>query len=161
MSAGLILRLLGVAAFTAAPVAALDTPTPNITTGNAIASPSDGSVQNTGGNVEIGTGERSSRTVVGNPAAVPAAPAAPSARSIAPVAPKLPGADAVARAKALVDATKARIQIQIDAARAAAERAVAEAKQTATDAQTRSQQQSDAARSQSQASSASSHNSAP
>jgi len=153
MSGSLLLRLLGVAAFTAAPVAALDTnPTPEIRTGDAIGSPEEGGFQNTGGNFNLGDGKSESKTVLGDPNA---APAAPSILAVPPVAlPKNPGADAVARARALVDAAKARAQTQVDAARAAADRAVAAAHQQTEEAKANAQAHSDAARANAAAASA-------
>ncbi len=151
----MLLRLLGVVAFAAAPAAALETgPTPAISTGDAIAVPADGGVQNTGGNVEVGEGEHTSTVVIGDPSAAPALVPGTLAVVPKPGIAKAPGADAVARAKALVDAAKARAQAQIDAARAAADRAVEQAHQAAADAQAHSQQQSDAARANAAAASA-------
>jgi hypothetical protein len=143
-----LLRLIGVAAFGAAPIAALDT-TPAagpIVTGDALAGPGVG-FDNTGGNVSLDNGE-----VVQGPAGptvVPLAPALGSKALIAPVKPVNPAADAIARANKLVADARARAQAQIDAARAQAAAAVAQAHQQAADAQARSQAQSDAARQQS------------
>jgi NADPH-dependent ferric siderophore reductase len=153
-----LLRLLGVAAFAAAPGAALDTgATPGITTGDAVAVPPEGGLQNTGGNVEVGKGESNSTVVIGDPAAAPALPGvlAVVPKTVAP--PKNPASDAVARAHALVEEAKARAQAQIDAARANAERAVDEARRTAEEAQARGQQQSEAARANAEAASAQSN----
>lgn len=147
MAGSALLRGLAALIIPVAPIAALDTATPAISTGDAIAS-GPGAVENTGGNQQLGTGESTSKVVTGSPAAGPVAP--PAALS-APVVPKNPAGDAVARARALVDAAKSRAQAQIDAARANAERAVEQAHQTAADAQARSAQQSDAARAQAEA----------
>ncbi len=154
MGPSLLLRLFGVLAFTAAPVAAVDSPTPAIVTGDAVAVPADGGVQNTGGNVVVGEGESSSTVVIGDPAAAPALPTVPAVVAKgAPPAPK-PGTDAVAKARALVDAAKTRAEAQIADARAAAERAVEAAQQSAEHAQAQGQSQSDAARANAEASSA-------
>ncbi|MBA2608361.1 MAG: hypothetical protein H0U92_05460 [Actinobacteria bacterium] len=157
MGPSLLLRLFGVLAFTAAPVAAVDSPTPAIVTGDAVAVPADGGVQNTGGNVVVGEGESSSTVVIGDPAAAPALPTVPAVPAVvakgAPPAPK-PGTDAVAKARALVDAAKTRAEAQIADARAAAERAVEAAQQSAEHAQAQGQSQSDAARANAEASSA-------
>ena len=126
-----------------APVAALDTAAPNISTGDAVAV-APNAVENTGGNVEFGEGKVESKVVVGDPAAKPAV--APPVVPAAPVIKKNPAADAVARARGQVEAAKARAQAQIDAARARAEQSVAEAHQQAADAQARAAAQSDAAR---------------
>ena len=159
MSSSLVLRLLGVAAFTAAPAAAVGTnPTPSISTGNALAIPANGGVQNTGGNVEIGKGSSTSTVVTGSPA--PVASLAPTMPAVVPktaVAPANPSADAVARARALVAAAKARADAEIAAARARAQQAVDQARATADQAQSRAQSQSDAARASAQSSSASSN----
>ncbi len=157
MGPSLLLRLFGVLAFTAAPVAAVESPTPAITTGDAVAVPADGGVQNTGGNVVVGEGESSSTVVIGDPTAAPALPNVLPGPAVvakgAPPAPK-PGADAVAKAKALVDAAKARAEAQIAEARAAAARAVEAALQSAEHAQAQAHAHSDVARANSQASSA-------
>lgn len=149
MAGSALLRGLAALIIPVAPIAALDTPSPSISTGDAIAA-GPAAVENTGGNVEAGKGETHTKVVVGDPAA---APAAPSAKSLIPPPVKNPAADAVARARALVDAAKARAQAQIDAARAQAEAAVEQAHQAAEDAQARSAQQSAEAKARAEASS--------
>lgn len=150
MAGSALLRGLAALIIPVAPIAALDTPAPSISTGDAIAAGPE-AVENTGGNVEVGKGETHSKVVVGDPAAAPALPGAKAL--VAPVVPKNPGADAVARARALVDAAKARAQAQIDAARAQAAAAVEQAHQTAEDAHARSSQQSAEAKARAEAAS--------
>ena len=152
MGTGMLLRLVAVGSFVAAPLSLNSTSaTPAIFTGNANASGGPGvGFENTGGNVQGGKGHSESHAVMGDPAAAPnLAPLA------TPVVPKNPAADAVARARAQVDAARARAQAQIDAARAHAEQAVEEAHQQADDARARSNQQSQDARARAEASSAS------
>jgi hypothetical protein len=121
-----------------------------VQTGDAQAGGPGIALENTGGNVEFGTGHSESRVVLGDPAAAPATPAplarvggAPAAKTVDPHAAKL------AKARALVDAAKARAQAQIDEARRHAEEAVERAHQQAEDAKARSAAQSDAARARS------------
>lgn len=149
MGTGLVVRLIALGSFVAAPVALNTAPaTPAIFTGDATGTGPGIGGENTGGNVQGGLGHSESRTVMGDPSAAPKL--APLAT---PVVPKAPGADAIARARAQVDAARARAQAAIDEARARAEQAAAEARQQADDAQARSRQQSDEARARSEASS--------
>ena len=151
LSGSMLVRALAVAAFGAAPIAALETtpvggPTPGITTGDAIAEGPGIGVNNTGGNVQFGVVEHSDGPTLG-----PEVPPA-DARTLAapvPVIPKNPAADAVARANNLVAEARARIQAMVDAARAQAVAAADQARQAAAEAQARSQAQSDAARARS------------
>ena len=154
LSPGMLVRGLAVAAFASAPVAALGTtPTPNIATGDAIASGPGVGADNTGGNVSIDNGH----IVDSPPFLVPVAPtASPKALSV-PAKPVNPAADALARAHKLVDDAKAHAQALIDAARAKAEAAVEQAHQQADDAQARAQAHSDAAHQRSADASAQAH----
>ncbi len=159
LSASMALRALAVAAFGAAPIAALETaplgaPTPNIATGDALAEGPGTGIDNTGGNIELGVIERSNGPVVGP------APEAGGGKTLAapvPVTPVNPGADAVARAHKLVADARARAQAMVDAAKAQADAAVEQAHQNAAEAQARSQAQSDAARARSSSASTQAH----
>jgi hypothetical protein len=156
------LRAVSVAAFAIAPLAAVDVTNAAVETGDANAAGPGVAFENTGGNVELGKGHSESRTVIGDPAAGPAAPAA---RTLAPglttkAKPVIPGSDAVARAKALVEAARARAQAQIDAARQQAEEAQQRAHDQSEEARARSDAQSAEARARSEQSSGSSASSA-
>jgi len=154
--AAVLLRLLGVAAFGAAPIAALETtPAGPIFTGDAVAEGPGVGFDNTGGNVQFDNGE----VVAGPPFIVPVAPEASPNALAAPnvVKPVDPAAEAVARAHKLVADARARAQAQIDAARAHAEAVVAQAHQDADDARARAQAQSDAAHQQSAAAATQAH----
>jgi hypothetical protein len=154
MRAQKAIRGLAVAAIAIAPLAAMDPSGAAVNTGDATANGPGVAFENTGGNVEIGTGHSESKVVVGSPESAPAVPTGLSTLAT-PAKPVIPSSAALVRARALVDAARLRAQAQIDAARLKAAQAVEQAKQQADDARSRSQAQSDAARSRSDSQSAS------
>ncbi len=146
------IRAISVAAFAIAPLAAIDVTNAAVQTGDAVSEGPGLAIENTGGNVEFGAGHSESRVVIGDPASAPAVvpPSALLAKTkAAPPRPVNPAADAVARAKALVDEARARAQAQIDAARQQAEEAQQRAHDQSDDARARSNAQAEAAHSQS------------
>ncbi len=147
------LRVMAVAAVAVAPFAALQAHAA-VETGDATAVGPGVVFENTGGNVEFGTGHSESRVVVGDPASVPAPPDL-STLSTPRTAPHDPAAAAVARARALVDAARARALAQVEEARRQAEEAAAKARQDSEDARARSDAQSEDARARAEASSSS------
>ncbi|MEY2426804.1 MAG: hypothetical protein QOI61_2376 [Actinomycetota bacterium] len=153
------LRAVSVAAFAIAPLAAIDVSSAAVETGDAVADGPGVAIENTGGNVELGTGHSESRVVIGDPASAPAVTPPGALLAKTKAAPKLkpvnPAADAVAKAKALVDAARARAQAQIDEARRMAEEAQQKAHDQADEARARSDAQSSEARTRSDQSSAS------
>src|SRR5438128_2546743 len=108
------IRSMAVVAVALAPLSAVKADAA-VQTGDANAGGPGIAIENTGGNVELGTGHTESHVVLGDPAApAPDATArlAPGAgagaRAVDPNAAKL------AKARALVDAAKARAQAQVD-----------------------------------------------
>ena len=137
-TASLLVRLLAVSAFAAgSPTVSVDSTSPTISTGDAVAVAPAQSLENTGGNVVLGTPSESP------PAALAAPQPAPVVR-VAPVRPVTPNAnvsnDAAIRARQLAD----------EAVRHAWQQ-VADARQQAADAQARAAQMANAAHAQARA----------
>ncbi|HUR78375.1 MAG TPA: hypothetical protein VMZ22_10535 [Acidimicrobiales bacterium] len=142
---------MAVAAVVLSPLAALEADAA-VNSGPATANGPGIAIENSGGNVEMGEGHSESKVTHGDPKAAPAAPAAPGLGTSSTPAAKPavnPAADKVAKAKALVDAARARAQAQVDAARQHAQQAVEQAHQQADEARSRGDAQSEEAKTRS------------